>query len=297
MYKLIKIGLALIIVGFIVSIGFGIVSGASFNSYFGDEDFTYVEKTYAADDFSGFDFDLSNKAITILPSESGNIDINYYDSDLNWIEVDETGNELSLQSDSEWYAHLALNFSIINLSKYMQFYLYIPVSEYYDLTIASPNGSISLENYLNAGELNFDTSNGAIHLTNVESDQLIDLRTSNGRITLTNVETTDEILGDTVNGRIVFDGVKALAVNVNTSNGTINGSGIDTSDFDAHTSNGNIELTFVGNFADYHLRMSTSNGSYYLNNDKVTTNNYNTDKNDEIQLDTSNGNVEVNFSS
>ncbi len=297
MYKLIKIGLALIIIGFIVSIGFGIVSGASFNSYFGDEDFTYVEKTYAADDFSGFDFDLSNKAVIILPSESGNVDIKYYDSDLNWIEVDETGNELILQSDGEWYANMVVNFSLFSLTKYSEFYLYIPVSEHYDITIDSSNGAISLDNYLSAGELNFDTSNGAINLTNVESEDFIDLKTSNGRVTLINVETTNEISADSVNGRITLEDVIALSIDVNTSNGSIVGSGLETSNFDAHTSNGNIELTFVGSFADYHLRMSTSNGSYYLNNQKVTTNNYNTDKNNEIQLDTSNGNIKANFSS
>jgi len=297
MYKLIKVGLVLIIIGFIASVGFGLVSGASFNSYFGDEDFTYVEKTYAADDFTGFDFNLANKAVIILPSETGNIDIKYYDSDLNWIEVDETGSELVLQSENEWYSNLVVSFNLISISKYADFYLYIPVTEKYDITIDTANGAVTLDDYLVAGNLYLTTSNGAITLTNVESDGAIDLTTSNGRITLTNVETPDEISADSRNGRIVLENVNALAIDAETSNGSIIGSGLETSNIDAHTSNGNIELSIICSFADYHLRMTTSNGSYYLNDHKVSTNNYNTDKNNELLLDTSNGNIEVNFSS
>lgn len=178
MYKLIKIGLALIIIGFIVSIGFGIVSGASFNSYFGDEDYTYVEKTYSADEFTGFNFDLSNKAVIILPSLTGNVDIKYYDSDLNWIVVDETGSELVLESENEWYSNLVVNFSLISLARYAQLYLYIPVTEHYDITIESSNGNMTLDDYLSAGDLYLDTTNGSITLTNVESDGTIDLKTS-----------------------------------------------------------------------------------------------------------------------
>jgi len=292
-----KIGLVLIIIGFVASVAFGIVAGASFTSYFGDEDYTYVEKTYALDDFTGFDISLDNKAVIVLPSETGNVEIKYYDSDLNWINVDESGSTLIMESDHEWYANLVVNFNFISLAKYADFYLYIPVTENYDIKIQTANGIMTMDDYLNAGVIDLATSNGTITLTNVASDSTIDLKSSNGRIELTNVESPDEISMDTMNGRIVMNQVETESIVADTSNGKVTGSGIVTSNLEAHTSNGDIELSLQGSFADYHIQMSTSNGGYYLNGDKVTLNVYNTDKTNDIDLDTSNGNIEISFSS
>jgi DUF4097 and DUF4098 domain-containing protein YvlB len=122
------------------------------------------------------------------------------------------------------------------------------------------------------------------------------MNTSNGALYVNNVTTTSNITLDTSNGRIDIDGLTALRVEATTSNGNVICANISTDNLIARTSNGGINIDFDGAFADYYLKMSTVNGSYYLNGDKVTQNAYHDSLLLKIDCQTSNGNIHVSFS-
>ncbi|MBN2504194.1 MAG: DUF4097 family beta strand repeat protein [Bacilli bacterium] len=295
MNRTLTMGLILILIGTALSFTFGITSEGSFETYFGGEEFTYTELSYSADDFTGFDISLKNKAVTILPSTTGNIEIKYYETEKNWVDVDSDGATLMLDNDTEWYYNLILWFNIFRLNKYMQFYLYLPTDTSYDINLATSNGDVDL-NDLIENHVSLSSSNGDINLTEASINGEFNATTANGRIILDSVDISEEAELFTSNGQIKLDDVTVPNIDLSTSNGKIIVSGITADVVHAETSNGDIEISVEGSLAEYHLVMATSNGSYYLNGVKVTANVYNTDQSKRIDAESSNGDVEIEFS-
>lgn len=296
MNKIIKIAIALLILGFVGSVVFTIVSGTSFGEITGTESYEYIEKTYAKDQFTGFDFSLANKSVIILPSETDDIVIKYYESELNWIEIDDTGSTLVFDNKTKWYVGMIWGWNWYRSPQYQKLYLYVPLDIIYAYRIDTSNGEFTMSEGINASTIDLQSSNGDMTISDVQATGSIRVKSSNGEITLTNVETTTSVDARTSNGRIVFSDISASSILVRTSNGRITGTRIDTPSLDAQTSNGLVDVEVSGNQADYHLTMTTSNGSYYLNGTKVTTNSYHTDKTNTVRLQSSNGDVKVRFS-
>jgi hypothetical protein len=296
MNKIIKIAIALLILGFVGSVVFTIVSGTSFGEITGTESYEYIEKTYTKDQFAGFDFSLANKSVIILPSETDDIVIKYYESELNWIEIDETGSTLVFDNKTKWYVGMIWGWNWYRSPQYQKLYLYVPLDIVYSYRMDSSNGNFTMSEGINASSIDFLSSNGDMTLTDIQVTGSIHVKSSNGNLTLTNVVSPTSVDARTSNGRIVFSDVSASSILARSSNGRISGTGIDTPSLDAQTSNGLVDVTVSGSQSDYHLTMATSNGSYYLNGTKVTTNSYNTDKTNTVRLVSSNGDVKVRFS-
>lgn len=295
MNRIFKVGLLLLILGFIASTVFGLLSGTTFGSMYGDENYTYVKKTYAADQFEGIDASLQNKSVNIVFSASGLLEIEYHESDTNWIVVDESTGTLSLVNESKWYANFVVGLNVFNLNDYARVTIHLPMNTEYDLSIHTANGNIDISDYNKAKSIDFQTFNGEIELTNITASGSVQLGSSNGEIQATNVITPQTLDIDTLNGKIDLFNVSALEITCDTSNGSIYGKTIATDMLECQTANGNIEMDILGQFEDYHLLMTTDNGSYYLDGTKVTVNNYHTDVASKIQLSSINGNILINF--
>ncbi|MDD3123950.1 MAG: DUF4097 family beta strand repeat-containing protein [Candidatus Izemoplasmatales bacterium] len=297
MKNLFKIGLAIFIIGIGLVIIFGLVSGEGFSSISPqDTDYTYHEVTYSEDEFTSMAFTLENKKVTVLPSEDENIKICYYESKHDAITIENDGTTLSILNETEWYFHF-FTLNIFSSPVIYQVYIYLPDTFAVDLLVNTDNGAIYVSDHSLFTSLNLESSNGEIHLDNIDTTASIRLDTSNGGLYINNVSTTSSITLDTSNGKVAVDELTALRVDISTSNGNIDCNNITTDNLNVYTSNGSIDIDFQGAFTDYYLKMSTTNGSYYLNGDKVTQNAYHDSLLQKIDCRTSNGNIHINFSS
>ncbi|MBU1144897.1 MAG: DUF4097 domain-containing protein [Firmicutes bacterium] len=275
MNRLVKIGFALLLIGIGVSIAFGIISGEGISSFYKAEDYELRELTYSADEFSSIDLFLDNKQVIILPSESDEIILSFYESEKSWMDVTLSGTSLEIQNEQLWYADFFIGFDFFNLSTYNKFYLYLPTTEIYNLYV--------------------DTSNGSIEVSDLSVFDELNLNSSNGEVTLINVTALHSVLVDTSNGKIILNNVEALVIEVETSNGAIEGSSILAESIDCYTSNGPISMQVEGNFDDYFVSLNTINGKLYIDDGEVVVNQYHTTLENEIKLRTSNGTIRLNF--
>ncbi|MDD5294061.1 MAG: DUF4097 family beta strand repeat-containing protein, partial [Candidatus Izemoplasmatales bacterium] len=200
MNKIIKIAIALLILGFVGSVVFTIVSGTSFGEITGTESYEYIEKTYTKDQFAGFDFSLANKSVIILPSETDDIVIKYYESELNWIEIDETGSKLVFDNKTKWYVGMIWGWNWYRSPQYQKLYLYVPLDIVYAYRMDSSNGEFTMSEAIHASTIDFQSSNGDMTLTDIQATGSIHIKSSNGKITLTNVGTQSSMDARTSNG-------------------------------------------------------------------------------------------------
>ena len=294
MNKAIKIGLFLVIIGIVAFVVYAIIDEKFPN--FTNEDFTLVEKTYASDRFTSFSVDLINQEVIIGPSDNNEIKIKYYESEKTYINVTEGEAVLEMEGVNERvFFGLLYGLSYLASPEYSRYYLYLPTDSTYDIDLSTDNGSITFSDYNPAGAVTLGSQNGEIEIENITSSGSINATTSNGRITVTDTTSSGDIYLSTSNGRVILTDVTGSHIECESQNGDIEGSNIQFTDLECETSNGSIDLSVDVAFADFYLKMATTNGHYTLNGDRTTQNAFNTSIEQMIDLKTSNGNIEINF--
>lgn len=135
--------------------------------------------------------------------------------------------------------------------------------------INTSNAPIDME-HVTAGQVTGQTSNGAITLSEMSVSGAVDMKSSNGTLIARQVTARDKLNMETSNGRISIDQAASAVIELSTSNGSISGSvegkrsdytitsGTSNGDnnlgtggkgalvLTAHTSNGNINIRFLG---------------------------------------------------
>ena len=135
--------------------------------------------------------------------------------------------------------------------------------------INTSNAPIGLE-HIASDQVVAYTSNGAVTLDEVSVSGAVDMKSSNGTLTARQVTAGDKLIMITSNGRISIDQVASAVFELSTSNSSISGSvkgkrsdytttsGTSNGDnnlgtggkgalvLTAHTSNGNINIRFLG---------------------------------------------------
>jgi DUF4097 and DUF4098 domain-containing protein YvlB len=158
--------------------------------------------------------------------------------------------------------------------------------------LETSNGRITL--YYSKGDAELDTSNGRIEVKNFVGN--LQAETSNGSIILSNMNGNAEL--DTSNGKIeVTDFIGGLKAE--TSNSSVVAEGEVTGDWEISTTNGDIEIT-IPEEGSYDYDFNTSNGRVNAPNPPFTgkkKDHYVGEINGgryELELDTSNADIEVN---
>ena len=137
------------------------------------------------------------------------------------------------------------------------------------VSINTSNAPIDLEHVASDQVIAY-TSNGAVTMDEVSVSGAVDMKSSNGTITARQVTARDKLSMTTSNGRISIDQAASAVIELSTSNGSISGSvegkrsdycitsgtsngdnslgdgGKGSSLLRAHTSNGNINIRFLG---------------------------------------------------
>lgn len=151
-----------------------------------------------------------------------------------------------------------------------------------NLICNTTNGSI-IANGNNSKELNLTTKNGKISIENIDSD-IIEANSTNSSISIKDVNCCS-LSALTKNGKIIMEDIEASSIIGSTSNGKIFLKDIISLELSGSTSNGSIELEDIksGN-----INMTTSNG-------KIICNDILTNELENLDLNTSNASITINF--
>lgn len=293
MNRTLRFGLAFVLIGLALVTIVGVVTRDNFFTV--DEGmFTPYSDTYTKEEIKDFDFNFENRKIYVLPSEDDSIHVEYYLYEKETFSKSLDNEQLIMKIDLRWYYNFFNFYNLTNPSYYVV-NLYLPSSVLdYSLDLDTSNGNISLSGVAKLYDVELQTSNGDIIIGQLNAN-LIDLSTSNGKIELTDVESVSNIKGGTSNGRIILDNVKGIDLDFGTSNGRIIAEQIECQNLELSSSNGEVEVEVIGTNDDYRIRLATSNGDRVLNDIKVDQNNFNTDKTNYINIESSNGDVELKF--
>ncbi len=296
MGKFLKIGLGLLLVGAGIVAVFAAISKDSVFAITNDDDYTYHEVIYNSDDFSDITFDIDNRSIYVLPSTDDKVKIEYYDTEKNLINSTMSEGKLSLMSEkSPWYENLIFSGVHITNDEIFKVYLYLPtITGTYDLNLTTSNGEMSIKDVESVYDLYFHTSNGKIICENLDINKFIGT-TSNGDVSFTGV-TLDTILDiSTSNGRMYFTNVSGDELDGNSSNGKIVATNIEFNNIELDTSNGSITAQVIGSQDDYRIHIDTSNGDLTLDGIKVDQEDFNTSLTNKVDLSSSNGSIDLDF--
>ena len=294
MGRIFKFALALFLIGVGAIAIFSVVAEESIFTAVNEEDYEYVELTYSDDDFTGFDFSFDNRSFYILVSEDDQVKISFYKTEKETIVVDDEGETLSITHETVWYEQWFLGWNVFTNDEYLDVFVYLPSSMVYDIDFSSSNGTMDIKNFDNLDTIRLLTSNGKIAVDNVSSDSMF-LDTSNGEIRVTNTIVADDLTVLTSNGRVYLTDVEADELEADTSNGRITATGIVSSDISLTTSNGDVILQVIGDKDEYEVHMDTSNGDLNYDGIGVTDGDFNSGAEKNIDLDSSNGDVSVEF--
>ncbi|MDA3931569.1 MAG: DUF4097 family beta strand repeat-containing protein [Tenericutes bacterium] len=294
MSKLLKVGLLLILVGIVAVVVIPLTTDNQVFSLNNDENYTLTEKSYSFDKFDSFNFDFENRDVYIYESEDNNVHLSYYLREKDILEFDDETNELTIEISRRWVDNIFI-FDIGINRDYLDVYLYLPTTLIdSNLNITSSNGKITVDTDMQYQSVYIEGSNGNITLSNLQAVS-INTNTSNGDITLDNIQASNSITGETSNGKVYLDQVVSDEIDFDTSNGRIEATNITALDVTLESSNGKVFLSINGNMDDYKIDLSTSLGDRIVNDFEISSGVLNSTESNSVKLETSNGDVEVQF--
>lgn len=308
MKTLFKVGLIILIIGLVGSIGFGIWAYPELKE---EGDIVEHSLTYEKDQFEGIHLEFMDQGVEIKKSTDGKIHIDFNRRSFEELTVVDTESTLKIMVTSTWiqrFTHRTFFFfnwftkrtATIELPENL-YTIYVKTMnggfnvdgvDSKSMNLVTLNGKISVLN-VQTENLTLRTSNGSINLVDVSANS-INMESSNGKLTFNNV-TSPNITAESSNGDIIIDTVNGEVMSYKTSNGRITGTNITSNNGKFTTSNGGINVSINGVFEDYKVKTKTSNGDVKINDVKYSNATYHETKIPYIEATTSNGNVRINF--
>ena len=234
----------------------------------------FVENSYIiTDDFNNISFDTDTADITFEVSEDGKCKVECYE-DVNAKHSATVENDtlnINVNNHKPWYSYIGVNFNQASVT------VYLPKTEYNNLTIDENTGDVKIptdfkfkEMNINAstgnmmisasvsGDSEIHTSTGAIRIEDTSAGSL-ELSSSTGDIVLTNVLCDGDIKTDVSTGRNDFTDIKCKNFTTDGSTGeVVLTSVIATGEFNINRSTGSV--IFDGSDAK-EIFVDTSTGS------------------------------------
>ena len=143
-------------------------------------DINYIKEEYqlANKEISSINLDVINRKINVYQSDDENIYMNYFDSNLEEINIDINNDsiDISLINNKKWYQYVSIN----NDVSYRTVDLYVPIYVL-DLTINTTNEDINLSS-LEANNISINNNNSDIDVNNININESINLINKNGNI-------------------------------------------------------------------------------------------------------------------
>lgn len=290
-----KIGLIFLVIGIIGIIVFGFQAGDhTFDIFVYQDDYTLVEDSYTAEDFTKVFLSYDDQDITVLPSDDDTIKVEYYISNQLPVDVSTDGGTLSFVNHRDWWDFIYINFTP---STVKEFILYIPADYAVELEIEVASGRVSVSDLNAVSKLKITLASGNVDLSDLVVSQSVNAITASGYASFHNLEINGDFVSNVISGSIQVNTVTADSVNLSVTSGSISLSFVYSSDIDLTTVSGQISVGATTDFDETYLKMTTISGTYYIDGTKVITNSYHDSATNRLECETVSGDIKITFPS
>lgn len=275
--KILKLGIFIIVVGLILSIvGIFVMGEGDIKKItnFYNEDHLYEEKKYIVEDdnINSLKLKLTNRNIEIKRTKVNNIEIKYFDSEDDKLNL--TGEESTLYITDETKSKF-FNFFRWRSRECTLIEVKVPLDFELDLFMST-------------------TINGSLNMTDIAIKN-IDFTTTNGSVNFNNVIVSEELSSSLTNGNVILSSVQANKMVLITTNGYIKFSKVISNDINGVTTNGTIKLDINGNPDDYNIEAKTTNGKITFNGLSLANGVHQAQAPNKINVKTTNGGITINI--
>lgn len=237
------------------------------------QDRDYTETIFTSEtELDNLDFQMINRSIIVKRKDVENVEITYFQSEKDFIEIKEISGNLVLSNKVKRNAFNI--FSRVSTEKKL-ITITIPQNFAYGFKIKTINGDLLLD------ELGI--------LKNLEAG------TINGSITIKNTEITLNCKINSVNGFILGENLIANNVHLETVNGEIDLKDVVSNDIKLITTNGSINVEVLGIFEEYRIDTHTTIGKIYYKDLILSKGITNKEALKNLKISTTTGNITINF--
>ena len=276
MNKFIKIAFSLIITGFIL-IGFATYLN---NGNIPRFSANYDKKNYtvSVNDVKNLDIDIIDSDVTIEENTaSKNIEIEYYTALERKVNIEHTGNKLSIKENENI---VSINFNFFTEKR--KLIIKIPKSSNIDINSVNKIGDYFIKN-LDIKSLIINSKLGDVYITNISALDA-DINLATGNLNIDNLNSKNNSLKiKTATGNIKLNNISGISnLNIDNNTGDIDLSSSTIKNINISNKLGNITLNNLPNESTDNINLETNTGDISL---------FNLTANNSISLKSSTGNI------
>lgn len=271
-----RISIVSIIIGFVLLIVSITGLKGNFSEVFAlyNEDSTFTEKNFSTttSNHKNLIIDTMNRSIVFEISTSDEFSISYYDSDIDYLVINEDDNSLTITNEVKnqityFPRWVSSDRRIIMVS--------LPKNFKTNIDITSINGNVDISGVLELNNIRVTTSNG--NLTMADMGQIINL----------------EFI--TTNGSSNIGNASIKSIKVSSTNGSHKLLNIVSERVVANTTNGSIRIDIKGIPKQYRIVTSTIHGKTSFNDINLANGSHQTDGIYLINTKTTNGSIHISI--
>lgn len=290
----IKVFVSILGIGLIVAlIGLIIIDFNFEKILYTDENYD-IQECSTTSEINDIEINVSNRILKFIESEDEVINYTYYNAEKDKLTVEEKEGVLKITSEPIVEKWNWFKFERIS-SKVRTITIACPSTFNGRINAFSTNGNISLDKIDSLEKLDLASTNVTITVENVNLMQDSLFSSTNGGVTLKNLTSLNDIVMTSTNGGMVLNNIAVPKINVDTTNGKITCTDIVCDNLSVRTTNGSVEIKVIGEYEQYEVEVSTTNGSIRVNDLKVGSQIINRGGDKRIKARTTNGSINIKF--
>lgn len=230
--RMMRMGLMLLLIGAMLSVGALAVNGFSFD---GLEGISYEVVTYVPEgEFDRLDVSAVDAEIHIQPAQDGVCRVVCDEREDAQYSVEVQNGVLTVYCEDNWRTGIHINLKTPLLM------IELPEKEYVEMKIHSVSGDVNVTG-LRIDALAIDATSGEIELEKLELGSL-DVETVSGDVDLQDSVATGDVTIRTTSGEIELENADAANFEITTVSGDVEGTLRSGKSFDVHTVSGDVKL-------------------------------------------------------
>ena len=230
--KMMRLGLMLLVIGAVLSVGALAANGFSFDGLGGT---SYKEVTYAPEgEFDRIDVSAVDAEIHIQPAQDGVCRVVCDETERWHYTVEVRDGVLTVHSDVNWDTGIHINV------KSPQLLIELPERDYAELKVHSVSGDVDVMG-LRIDAITIDTTSGEIDLEKLALGSL-DVESVSGDVELQDSVASGDVSIQTTSGEIELENADAANFHITTVSGDIEGTLRSGKSFDVRTVSGDVKL-------------------------------------------------------
>ena len=148
----------------------------------GEQTFEAKSESYGAEDVKSIVIDVEDRAVEVIPSEDGQVRIEYSESEKEYYEISlsESGElTMKFQTSKSWTDYIGTK----PAAEYRKIKLSVPGELLSGLTIKTTNEAIDVAHLSVSGEVSLDSNGGDLNFEKIDVGESLTVTAKNGNIT------------------------------------------------------------------------------------------------------------------